>query len=189
MRYNINLVRQLRAEERKAVELRNRLFSIGLSCFGILGIASLTFTFQVLGMETKLANERLALARIEQEYGKYRTTRMVIDKADIERLDSLQANRIFWTRKLAAMAVYLPAEYWIIKFGFDSKTYRVSGFGYISKDQEQIITLDEYLNKLRSDNNYTDVFKMTSLTSVIRSDEGDERAKRERVSFDYTSLR
>jgi hypothetical protein len=187
VRYNINLVRQLRADERRATELRNRLFTIGVSCLGLVGIAALTFTFQVLGMEAKLANEKQELARIEQEYSKYRSTRMVIDKKDIERLDSLQGNRIFWTRKLAAMAFYLPEEYWIIKFGFDGRMYRVSGFGYISPDQEQLITLDEYLNKLRADKNYRDVFKATSFDAVSRSDE--EKTIRERVSFQFSSVR
>jgi hypothetical protein len=187
VRYNINLVRQLRADERRAMELKDRLFTIGVSCLGLVGIAALTFTFQTLGMESKLANEKQELARIEQEYSKYRATRMVIDKADIERLDSLQANRIYWTKKLAAMAFYLPQEYWIIRFGYDNKMYRVSGFGYISQDQEQLITLDEYLNKLRSDQNYRDVFKSTSFDAVSRSDE--EKTTRERVSFQYSSVR
>jgi len=187
VRYNINLIRQLRSEERRASELKDRLFTFGISCFGLIGIATLTFTFQVLSMEAKLTNERQNLARIEQEYSKYKTTRMVIDKADIERLDSLQANRIFWTKKLAAMAVYLPEDYWIIQFGFDGKIYKVSGFGYISPDQEQLITLDDYLNKLRADRNYTDAFKATYFNSVARSDE--ESNVRNRVSFEYSSLR
>jgi len=187
VRYNINLIRQLRSEERRASELRDRLFTLGVSCFGLIGIAALTFTFQILSMEAKLTNEKQNLARIEQEYSKYKVTRMVIDKADIERLDSLQGNRIFWTKKLAAMAVYLPEDYWIIHFGFDSKIYKVSGFGYISPDQEQLITLDDYLNKLRADRNYTDVFRSTYFDQVTRSDEDNNTRKR--VSFEYSSLR
>jgi hypothetical protein len=187
MRYNINLIRELRADERRASELRDRLFTIALSCIGLIGIAAITFTFQVLGMEAKLANERTQLARIELEYSKYKTTRMVIDKADIERLDSLQANRVYWTKKLVAMAVYLPENYWIIAFGFDGKLYSVEGYGYITQKQEQLITLDEYLNKLRADQSYNDVFKLTAFNVVSRADE--EKEKRERVNFKYSSSR
>jgi Tfp pilus assembly protein PilN len=187
VRYNINLIRLQRAEEHRAIELRNRLFTVGVSCLGLLGIAALTFTFQILGMEAKLSNEQVQLARIEQEYSKYRSTRMVIDKADIERLDSLQSNRVFWTKKLAAMAVYLPEDYWTISFSFDKKVYRVKGYGYISTNQDQLITLDDYLNKLRADPNYTDVFKMTSFNEVSRADE--EKENRERVSFEYSSMK
>lgn len=185
MRYNINLIRQLRVEERRASELKDRLFTIGVSCFGLLGIATLTLTFQILSMEAKLTNEKQELARIEQEYSKYKTTKMVIDKADIERLDSLQSHRIFWTKKLVAMAIYLPEEYWIIRFNFDGRTYKVGGFGYISSEQDQLITLDEYLNKLRADPTYVDVFKTTFFSSVVRSDEENNR---QRVSFEYYSM-
>jgi hypothetical protein len=187
MRYDINLIRQLRSEEHRAVQLRDRLFTVGVSCLGLLTIAAITLFFQIIGMESKLTNEKQELARIEQEYSKYRATRMVIDKADIERLDSLQANRTFWTKKLAAMAYFLPEGYWIIKFGFDLKTFRVSGFGYISTKQEQLITLDDYLNKLRADTTYNDIFKTTNFDAVSRSDE--EKDNRERISFDYSSLR
>jgi hypothetical protein len=187
MRYTINLIRQLRSEERRAQELRDRLFTVAMSCFGLLAIAVITITFQVLGMDAKLSNEKQQLARIELEYSKYKATRMVINKEDIERLDSLQSNRIFWTKKLAAMAYYLPDEYWIIKFGFDSKAYKVSGFGYISTKQEQHITLDDYLNKLRVDSTYTDIFKTTVFNSMVRADE--EKENRERISFEFSSLR
>jgi hypothetical protein len=184
IRYTINLVRQLRSEEKKTVELKNRIFTLAVSCSALLGIAILLFIFQILAMESMLTTERRSLARIEFEYSKYKTTRMVIDKTDIERLDSLQSNRIFWTRKLAAMAYYLPENYWIIKFGFDAKTFNVAGYGHISPKQEQLITLDEYLNKLRADTTYTDIFKTTYFNSVIRSDEKDDI---NRVSFEYSS--
>jgi hypothetical protein len=185
MRYNINLVRLMRSEERKAVELRNRLFIVGLSCIGLLGIAAITFTFQVLAMEEKLSNEKMELARIEQQYSKYKAIRMVIDKADIERLDSLQTNRIFWTKKIAVMANYLPDDYWIVHFSSDGRNFKVSGFGYISPKQEQLITIDDYLNKVRADSSYKDVFKTTYFNSMSRSDE--EKGQAQRVSFEYSS--
>ena len=187
MRYTINLIRQMRSEEHKAQELRDRLFTVAMSCLGLIALAVITISFQVLGMQAKLSNEKQDLARIEQEYSKYKTTRMVIDKADIERLDSLQSNRIYWTKKLAAMAYYLPENYWIIKFSFDSKVFKVSGFGYISQKQEQLITIDDYLNKLRADSTYTDIFKKTDFNAVARSDE--EKEKQDRISFEFSSLR
>lgn len=187
MKYSINLVRQLRSEERRAIELKNRVFSIALSCGAFLAAAVMVFAFQILAIEAKLTNERQELARIELEYRKYKTTRMVIDKADIERLDSLQSNRIFWTKKLAAMAYYLPENYWITKFVFDGKIYRVSGFGYISPKQEQLITLDEYLNKLRADSTYTDIFKTTYFNAVARADDDENKNRGDRVSFEYSS--
>jgi Tfp pilus assembly protein PilN len=185
MNYSINLVRQIRLEEQKLIKQKDRIFILAASCTAVLIIACLLFLSQVLSMESKLNVERQVLARIEQEYGKYRATRMVIDKADIERLDSLQSARIFWTKKLAALAYYLPENYWITSFKFDGKTLGVQGNGYISADQKQLITLDDYLNKLRVDSTYNDVFKTTYFNVVNRSDEEG----RSRVVFEYSSLR
>jgi Tfp pilus assembly protein PilN len=178
-------VRQIRLEEQKLLKQKNRIFTLAASCTGILILACLLLVSQLLSMKSKLATERQVLARIEQEYGKYRSTRMVIDKADIERLDSLQSARIFWTKKLAALAYYLPESYWITSFKFDAKTLTVQGNGYISGDQKQLITLDDYLNKLRADSTYNDIFKTTYFNLVNRSDEEG----RSRVVFEYSSLR
>lgn len=185
MNYSINLVRQIRLEEQKLVKQKNMIFTLAASCTGILILACLLLFSQILAMQSKIVVERQVLGRIEQEYGKYRATRMVIDKADIERLDSLQSARIFWTKKLAALAYYLPENYWITSFKFDARTLNVQGNGYISADQEQLITLDDYLNKLRADSTYNDVFKTTYFNVVNRSDEEG----RSRVVFEYSSLR
>jgi hypothetical protein len=185
MNYTINLVRQIRLEEQKLLRQKNRVFILAASCTGILIIACLLLVSQVIAMEAKLNIERQVLARIELEYGKYRSTRMVIDKADIERLDSLQSARIFWTKKLAALAYYLPENYWITSFKFDARLLGVQGNGYISEGQDQLITLDDYLNKLRADSTYNDVFNMTYFNAVNRSDEEG----RSRVVFEYSSSR
>lgn len=185
MRYTINLVRQIRIEEQKSVRLKNRIFTLAASCSAILIVALLVLVFQILRMQIKLQNEKQEVTRIELEYGKYKATRMVIDKADIERLDSLQANRVYWTKKIAAMAYFLPENYWITKFSFDGKIFKVTGYGYITPNQEQLITLDDYLNKLRADTTYNDVFKTTYFNAVQRSDEENMN----RVSFEYSSMR
>lgn len=185
MKYSINLVRQMRLEETKAQRLKSRIFTLAAACTGLLVLAVLVLVFQMLRMQVSLKNERDEVNRIELEYGKYRATKMVIDKSDIQRLDSLQANRIYWTKKIAAMAYYLPENYWITKFSFDGKLFKVTGYGYITESQEQLITLDDYLNKLRADSTYNDVFKATHFNAVQRSDEKGLN----RVSFEYSSMR
>jgi len=184
MKYSINLVRQARLDEHKAEKLNVRLVALNAAGFGVLALALFYGLLQVLGMNQKIDTERQNLLRIEAEYGKYKETKMVINKADIELLDRIQSGRTYWTKKLASMALHLPDNYWITKFGFDQKTFSVVGFGYISPRQEQLITLDDYLNKLRADSLYNDVFATSYLKSTARTDEGP----RERVSFEYVSL-
>jgi len=185
IKYSINLVRQIRLEEQRLLKQKNRIFTLAASCTGILIFGCIVLVSQIFAMKSKITIEQQTLARIEQEYSKYRATRMVIDKADIERLDSLQSARIFWTKKLASLAYYLPENYWITSFKFDAKMLRVQGNGYITNEQEQLIILDDYLNKLRADTTYIDVFNSTYFNVVNRSDEDG----RSRVVFEFSSLR
>jgi cell division protein FtsB len=184
MRYSINLVRQARLDEQKAEKLNVRLVALNAAGFGVLALALFYGLLQVLSMNQKIDTERQDLQRIEAEYRKYKQTKMVINKADIELLDRIQSGRTYWTKKLASMALHLPDNYWITRFGYDRKTFSVVGYGYISPRQEQLITLDDYLNKLRADSLYSDVFATSYLKSMVRTDEG----ARKRVSFEYISL-
>jgi hypothetical protein len=185
MRYSINLVRSARIAEKK--EEAKRVIQLGFSviCFGLLGVAFLFAALSVISMNTILKNEEKELSRLEAEYKKYTATSMFVNKADLELLDRLQQDRIFWTKKLAAIAYYLPNNYWIVKFGYRFGDFAASGYGYITPEQKQVMVLNNYFNKLRMDENYNDVFKSTYFVSSKRMDEEGK----ERVSFDFTSSR
>ncbi len=189
IKYNVNLVRTIREEERRAQSQKLSVLLISLSCFGFLLVSAFYSTLQIFSMRHLIQEERDKLARVEAEYKKYKQTQMTVDKADIELLDHLQTKRVYWTRKLESMASHLPdsqpISYWITQFGFKQSSFTVKGYGYITPRQEQLVELDNYLNNLRTDDAYNDVFPITFLNSAVRSDEGE----RERVSFEYSSLR
>ncbi len=183
MKYTINFVRKIREEEKKVEARRLRTLTLSVICFGALCLGIFYSALQIFEMEQTLQDERDKLARIEAEYRKYRATEMIVNKADIELLDYLQNGRIFWTKKLAAMAFHLPDNYWITSFGYGRNLYKVNGYGYISPEQEQLITLDDYLNELRKDSTFNDDFIVTFLNSTVRQDEKGKK----RVSFDFSS--
>jgi Tfp pilus assembly protein PilN len=184
MRYAINLVRTLRSEERQSEIKRVRILTITAVCLGVLVLAIFYSALQVATMLFTLADEQAKLSRIEAEYKRYKQTSMTINKADIEMLNNLQANRIFWTKKIAAMAQHLPENYWITDFGFAPSSFDVKGYGYITDKQKQLVTIDDYLNLLRADSTFDDVFKNVFLNATERKDE----QTRERVSFDYSAV-
>jgi hypothetical protein len=184
MKYAINLVRTLRLEEKKIEIKRARLVAICTSCFGVLGLSLFYALLQVLSMVNTLNEEKSKVARIEQEYKQYTATNNFVDRSDIELLDKLQNKKIFWTKKIAAMAQHLPENYWVTQFVNEKNSFVVSGYGYISSNQEQLITIDDYLNLLRNDRLFNDVFKNLFLKSMSRTDE----ETRERISFEYLAL-
>jgi len=184
MKYAINLVRTIRIEERKNEIRRIRILTITAISFGVLILALFYSALNVLTMESKLKEERIKLGRIEAEYKRYKETTMIVNKADVELLNQLQSERIFWTKKLASMAMHLPENYWITDFSFSQGKFDVKGYGYIAADQRQLVTIDDYLNLLRADTLFNDVFRQIYLNATERKDEKD----RQRVSFDYSAI-
>ncbi|MDR2577927.1 MAG: hypothetical protein LBC70_03815 [Chitinispirillales bacterium] len=197
IKYKMNLVKSIRIAERRSVKHRVNLVLLIMACFGILGGAGYYTYDQVVKMQREITRERQKLRRLEAEYRNYQAEQTVIDKSDIELLNELLSKRVYWTRILEAMTKYLPEKepisYWITKFGFSERsgTFTVQGFGYITEAQEQLLELDEYLNNLRADPNYSEVFGQTFLRSTVRQDEEDGAARelRERINFEYASLR
>jgi len=197
IRYKLNLVKSVRAAEKRARAERSQMVLIALVCFCALGLAVFSTYLKIDGMQRVVANEKRKLRMIEAEYRNYQEMHVSIDKADVELLNRLQMNRVYWTKKLESVAKHLPDQqpisYWITKFGYksNSNTFNVHGFGYITQQQEQLLALDNYLNDLRADANYSDIFASTFLNSAVRSDEEDKerKQKRERVSFEFSSVR
>lgn len=187
MKFKLNLIREIQAEHEVRESRRKRVS--GLICFsyGILVLVLIIGIFQVVKMRAAVIAEKQRLALVKAEYQRYKASEMIVTKADVEMLDKLQNSRIFWTKKLLVMARYLPDDYWITKFGYDRTALVVDGYGYISDRQEQLLTLHAYLDALRNDGTFTDVFRTAYLNSTVRND--DNSLNRERVSFSYTGLR
>lgn len=189
MKYEINLIRQIRQKQKSDQTSRSMITIFACMAFATLFLTSAWSVRNVLQMRLSIDRERRELGRIEAEYRKYKTTKMIVDKADIELLDRLQTGRIFWTKKLEAMASHLPNRppnpYWITRFSYDKSSLSVKGYGFISRQQEQLMTIDDYLNALRADSSFSDVFGACFLKSTARDDEGF----RERVSFEYSAER
>jgi Tfp pilus assembly protein PilN len=105
-----------------------------------------------------------------------------VDKSDIELLNDLQGKGMLWTKKLASMAKHLPDNYWITGFSFTNNTLTVHGYGYADSRQDQLLVLDQYLNRLRSDTTFSDIFSKVQLNMAERKDEGS------RVAFDVSAF-
>lgn len=183
MKYSFNLVRDIQRAQRDAERRRVKTLALLASGFGLLLISIFYALLQVLPMNSSVQAERARLRAVTTEYRQYQASKMIINQSDIELLDKLQHNRIFWTKKLVAMASSLPENFWITRFAFDRSILTVDGYGYLNGKQEQLITLDSYLTTLRVDTMFNDVFKQVRLVSAIRSDD----IQQERVGFSYAA--
>jgi Tfp pilus assembly protein PilN len=184
-KYQINLVRALREQERDAERKKTRMLGFSVFCFGMLVVSLFYTMLQLFNMQATLKTEIAQSDRIQSEYKKYKQTQMLVSKPDLELLDSLQNSRIFWTKKLAALASHLPENYWLNNISFKPPEFSAGGGGYISPQQEQLIAIENYLNDLRADSNYSDIFKKTHFSSTSRSQTESQSI----INFEFSSLR
>jgi Tfp pilus assembly protein PilN len=181
--YRINLIRDLREKEFRQERKRRMAVIVGVGCFGLFVISALYSALTIWQMEGVLKRERLKVEHLKQEYRKYTATRLIVDKTDLELLNSLQGKGIFWTKKLSAVAKHLPDNYWITQFSYNAEHLKVSGYGYVGPQQNQLIVLNAYLDRLRADTTFADIFKAVQLVSVDRS--GD--VGQGRCAFQFTA--
>lgn len=181
-RYRINLVRSIHEKARKEERRRRARATAGATCFVLLALAAAYACLTILKMEKVLAEEKRKLEHVQQEYRKYTGSRTIVDKGDVELLNALQGRGILWTKKLAALANHLPESYAITGFEYKGGELRVKGHGYASQRQDQLLTLDAYLRRLREDTTFSNVFKELHLDRTERLGDGS------RIGFEFVAI-
>ncbi len=134
--YRINLIREMREREKKIEQQRSMTATIGIACFGLFLLSLVYSGLTIWRMERVISGEQFKFKRLKQEYQKYTAASLIVDKSDIELLNDLQSRGIFWTKKLATMAKYPPDNYSITRFAFGNNEMQVSGYGFISPQQD-----------------------------------------------------
>ncbi len=179
--YRLNLIRAIRQREKKSEQRKRMAFILGAGCFGFFVISILYSSLTIWQMEGVIKSEKDKLVRLEQEYRKYTSSKLIVDKSDVELLGELQGKGIFWTKKLAAMAKHLPDNYWITRFSFQNGELKVSGYGLPTPQQQQLLILDDYVQRMEQDTTFSTVFKSIRLRSVDRGSEAG------RVAFEFSA--
>jgi Tfp pilus assembly protein PilN len=179
--YRLNLIREMREREVKAERQRRLTLILGMGCFGFFILSLLYSALTIAQMEHVLMNEKDKLNRLQNEYMKYTAATLIVDKTDIELLNDLQGKGVFWTKKLASMAKHLPDNYWITDFAYTNNILTVKGYGYANPQQDQLLILDQYLNRLRGDTTFSDTFTQLHLNTAERIQESGS------VAFDFSA--
>lgn len=180
--YRLNLIRDLREREVKSERQQRLTVILGLGCFGFFLLSLLYSGLTITQMENVLSNEKEKVRRLQQEYQKYTVAKLIVDKSDIELLSDLQGKGGLWTKKLASMAKHLPDNYWITGFAYSNNLLKVTGYGFANSQQDQLLVLDQYLNRLRADTSFSNTFTKLQLNMAERNEDGG------RVAFDFSAF-
>jgi hypothetical protein len=174
--YRLNLIRSIREREKKTERRKRLAFILAAGCFGFFVLSTLFSALTIWQMERVISLEKDKLSRLKLEYQKYTATKLIVDKGDVELLGSLQGKGIFWTRKVAAMALHLPDNFWITRFAFQNGELQVAGFGLAGPRQNQLLVLNGYINDLKKDTSFADIFREVRLKKADRSEDGGKIA-------------
>jgi hypothetical protein len=180
--YQLNLIRDLREREIRTEKKKRLSVILSLGCFGFFALSVLYSGLTIWQMERVLSQEKDKLERLRVEYQKYAASKLIVDKTDIELLSGLQGKGLFWTRKLAAMAKHLPDNYWITQFEYNNEMLHVKGYGLPNPHQDQLMVLDDYLNRLRGDSTFSDIFTKIYLNQTNRAEDNG------RVGFEFSAV-
>lgn len=167
--YQLNMVRELRAREKKSEQNRRYLI---LACIGSGLFLLLSFLYSgisIWNMELVLQNEKRKVDHLTHEFRNYTAAKDIVDKNDVELLNSLHGRGIMWTKKLAALANHLPENFQLTSFEFRGGELRVKGFGYPNESQDHLLILDKYIGRLREDSAFSNTFKRIYLGTASRS--------------------
>jgi len=184
MHYTINMIRSLRESERKALAQKTFLRILTMIAFGVLGCAFIYGVFQVLSMNRVIYYKTENLQRLHEQFKKYKETKESVNRQDVVLLDKLQNGKVFWTKKLATIAKYLPDNYWTTSFSFNGESFNVSGYGYAGNQQKQLVILDKYITDLKSDTVFMDIFENVYLNSLTK----EKLERRALVHFNISAV-
>lgn len=180
--YRLNLIRDRREKELKSERQQRLSVILGLGCFGFFILSALYSGLTIVQMENILTIEKEKVDRLHQEYQKYTAAKLIVDKSDVELLNALQGKGVFWTRKLSALAKHLPDNYWITSFAYGNNKLIVKGHGFANIQQDQLIVLNDYLDKLRHDSTFSDTFNRLQINLSERKEDGSG------VIFDFSAF-
>jgi len=187
LKYRVNMIRSVREMERRQEQRRVRAVTLSGVAIGLAALAVFYAVLQCLSMSNIIDARKQRLADIQRRYRRYTEAEQIVGKEDIELLDKLHGGKIFWTGVLAALARHLPEGYWTTQLRYDGKTLQVRGEGFAGANQDQLLVIDEYLNKLREDRRFGAVFSKVNLGATGRT--GKSSRGRDLVTFQFTAER
>ncbi|MBN1326321.1 MAG: hypothetical protein JW996_00050, partial [Candidatus Cloacimonetes bacterium] len=147
--FKINLNKY--GELRRKIELEKRTFrnaAIGFAFFTIL-----LYVFALLmngSLQSKVKSRRQLLSQIRKEIETYQISGEFLSTNDLQRLSRISTERIFWAKKLVALAEQTTDKIAITHFSFKDNTLSLMGITKLDKQEKEFDLIDEFITKLKA---------------------------------------
>lgn len=167
---NLNKFGELRLQqeaERKAFQTFVTLFVLGT----ILLFAFVIYLDSQLA--TKLQNRQKFLKQIEDQVASYEVSGEFLSKADLDKLSDAFTDRIFWAKKLVALAERTQSQIAITHFSYKRGVLSLYGITKVDKGQKEFDLIDNFIESLKANPQISADFKDIEFVRSNRDREKD----------------
>ena len=161
-------------EQRQKIENENRTFRNTVITFIIFYLAVAgTFYYFYGQMQQKVENRNKYLKKTKQKIESMQTTDEFLSKKDLERITKLTTDRVFWAKKLVALADKTTDDIAITHFSFKDGSLKLFGITKVDKDKKEFDLIDSFIASLRNDKQISTDFPDIVFVKSHRDEEKD----------------
>ncbi len=161
-------------ELKKQIEAEKKFFNSLVAVFVILLIILLGFVFYLQNSLNKKYTARKALlTHINKEIDKYKRSGQNLSAKDLTRLTNISTNRIFWAKKLVALAEKTDNKLAITHFSYSRNTLSLYGITEVNKDRKEFDLINDFINKLKDNPQISGDFPDIGFVKSYRDKEKD----------------
>lgn len=169
-RINLNKYGELKQKaESEKKTFRYTAISYALVLIIMIGIV-VTFYFD---LQKKIGNRSKLLNEIRDEIETYQISGDFLSRRDLQRLAQISTERIFWAKKLVALADKTTDKIAITHFNFKNHRLSLYGITKLDRKQKEFDLIDDFITELKNNLHISSDFPEITFVNSRRDFEKD----------------
>ncbi len=118
----------------------------------VIGLIALSATFYYYNsvLDSKIENRRVYLGETEAQLKSFQTSGEYLSSNDLDRLTNTFTNRIFWAKKMVALAAEINDNLAVRKFSFNNGILTLNGITPVDANVKEIDLINMFIDRLKS---------------------------------------
>ncbi len=146
-RINLNKFGEMRVQaERERKTFRNAII---VFVAGLIALCSAAYIYNSI-LDSKIENRRTYLSETEAQLKSFQTSGEYLSSNDLDRLTTTFTNRIFWAKKMVALAAEINDNLAVRKFTFNNGILTLNGITPVDANVKEINLINEFIDRLKA---------------------------------------
>ena len=168
--FKINLNKFGEIKKQQEIEKKTFWGTVLIYSIGSI-IALIIFIFLLVFLNKRIDTRKELLRNIKKEIKSYQISGEYLSGKDLKTIADLSSNRVFWAKKLVALADITSKKLAITKFTYKSNTLSLYGITKVDKNQKEFDLIDEFINNLKNNPEINQDFPEIKFVRSIRDKE------------------